>query len=206
MPKFYVLVGPPGVRKSTWVRQNLIDPHVISYDRAVDIVREPHGLRYDDVTGAAGAKFRKEVEAVHKEMQKGAVASGKDIVVDMTNMTVASRRRALSAIRGHEDEYEKIAVFFDFLGAEAGVQAAVKKRAEEEGDKTLSPAIVQGMMDRFEMPTESEGFDKIFVVTPEHIREARQANRVATSVNETHLRLLVRKVLLDAGCAAISDT
>jgi len=206
MPKLYVLVGPPGVRKSTWVRQNLVDPHVVSYDSAVDIVREPLGLRYDDVAGARGAQFRKEVEAVHREMQKGAVASGKDIVVDMTNMTVASRRRALGVIRGHEDEYEKIAVFFDFLGAEAGVQAAVKKRAEEEGDKTLSPEIVQGMMDRFVMPTEGEGFDKIVVVRPEHIREVRRANRSATSVNEAHLRLLVRKVLLDAGYAEISDT
>lgn len=206
MSKLYVLVGPPGVRKSTWVRQNLVDPHVVSYDSAVDIVREPLGLRYDDVAGARGAQFRKEVEAVHREMQKGAVASGKDIVVDMTNMTVASRRRALGVIRGHEDEYEKIAVFFDFLGAEAGVQAAVKTRAEEEGDKTLSPEIVQGMMDRFVMPTEAEGFDKIIVVRPEHIREARRVDHSTTSANEAHLRLLVRKVLLDAGCAAISDT
>jgi len=188
MPKLYVLVGPPGVRKSTWVRQNLVDPHVVSYDRAVDIVREPLGLRYDDVAGARGAQFRKEVEAVHREMQKGAVESGKDIVVDMTNMTVASRRRALSVIRGHEDEYEKIAVFFDFLGAEAGVHAAVKKRAEEEGDKTLSPEIVQGMMDRFVMPTEAEGFDKIVVVTPEHIRELKIRQLLSTIVRETLLR------------------
>jgi hypothetical protein len=106
----------------------------------------------------------------------------------MTNMTVASRRRALSVIRGHEDEYEKIAVFFDFLGAEAGVHAAVKKRAEEEGDKTLSPEIVQGMMDRFVMPTEAEGFDKIVVVTPEHIRELKIRQLLSTIVRETLLR------------------
>ena len=56
------------------------------------------------------------------------------------------------------------------------------------------------------MPSEGEGFDKIVVVRPEHIREVRRANRSATSVNEAHLRLLVRKVLLDAGYAAISDT
>jgi len=74
------------------------------------------------------------------------------------------------------------------------------------GDKTLSPSIVQGMMDRFEIPTAAEGFDKIVVVTPEHIREARRVDRSTASANEAHLRLLVRKVLLDAGYAAIRDT
>ena len=207
MPKLYVLVGPPGVGKSSWIAQNVSDPYVISYDSAVDIVREPLGLRYDDVAGAGGQnQFRKEVEAVHKQMIRDAVGSGKDIVVDMTNMTARARRRALAAVSGHEREYEKVAVVFDFQGAEKGVHDAVAQRAARLGDKTLSYSIVQGMMDRFEMPPEGEGFDKIVVVRPEHIREVRRANRSTTSVNEAHLRLLVRKVLLDAGYAEISDT
>jgi predicted kinase len=205
MPKLYVLVGPPGVGKSSWIAQNVANPHIISYDSAIDIVREPLGLRYNDVAGGQ-KQFRKEVEAVHKQMIRDSVGSGKDIVVDMTNMTAKARRRALAAVSGHEREYEKVAVVFDFQGAERGVHDAVAQRAARLGDKTLSYSIVQGMMDRFEMPAEGEGFDKIVVVRPEHIREARRANRSATSVNEAHLRLLVRKVLLDAGCAAISDT
>jgi predicted kinase len=205
MPKLYVLVGPPGVGKSSWIAQNVANPHIISYDSAIDIVREPLGLRYNDVAGGQ-KQFRKEVEAVHKQMIRDSVGSGKDIVVDMTNMTAKARRRALAAVSGHEREYEKVAVVFDFQGAERGVHDAVAQRAARLGDKTLSYSIVQGMMDRFEMPSEGEGFDKIVVVRPEHIREVRRANRSATSVNEAHLRLLVRKVLLDAGYAAISDT
>ncbi len=172
--------------KSSWIAQNVADPYVISYDSAVDIVREPLGLRYDDVAGAGGQKqFRKEVEAVHKQMVRDAVGSGKDIVVDMTNMSARARQRALSAVRGHERVYEKVAVVFDFQGAEKGVQAAVAQRAARLGDKTLSPAIVQGMMDRFEMPTEAEGFDKIVVVTPEHIRERKIRQLLSTIVRET---------------------
>ena len=205
MPKLYVLVGPPGVGKSSWIAQNVADPHIISYDNAIDIVREPLGLRYNDVAGGQ-KQFRKEVEAVHKQMTRDAVGSGKDIVVDMTNMTAKARHRALASVRGHERVYEKVAVVFDFQGVEKGVHDAVAQRAARLGDKTLSYSIVQGMMDRFEMPSEGEGFDKIVVVRPEHIREVRRANRSATSVNEAHLRLLVRKVLLDAGYAAISDT
>lgn len=191
--------------KSSWIAQNVANPHIISYDSAIDIVREPLGLRYNDVAGGQ-KQFRKEVEAVHKQMTRDAVGSGKDIVVDMTNMTAKARRRALAAVGGHERDYEKVAVVFDFQGAERGVHDAVAQRAARLGDKTLSYSIVQGMMDRFEMPTEGEGFDKIVVVRPEHIREVRRANRSATCVNEAHLRLLVRKVLLDAGYAEISDT
>lgn len=184
MPKLYVLVGPPGVGKSSWIAQNVADPYVISYDNAVDIVREPLGLRYNDVAGGQ-KQFRKEVEAVHKQMTRDAVGSGKDIVVDMTNMTAKARQRALAPVRGHEREYEKVAVVFDFQGAERGVQTAVAQRAARLGDKTLSPAIVQGMMDRFEMPIESEGFDKIVVVTPEHIRELKIRQLLSTIVRET---------------------
>jgi len=189
MSKLYVLVGPPGVGKSSWIAQNVADPYVISYDSAVDIVREPLGLRYDDVAGASGQKqFRKEVEAVHKQMIRDAVGSGKDIVVDMTNMSSKARHRALASVRGHEREYEKVAVVFDFQGAEKGVQAAVAQRAARLGDKTLSPSIVQGMMDRFEMPTAAEGFDKIVVVTPEHIRELKIRHLLSTIVRETLLQ------------------
>lgn len=165
-PKLYVLVGPAGVGKSDWVRRNVTDPHIVSYDAAVDAVRKPLGLKYDDVAGSGGGAHRKSVESIHKSVIRSAVDSGKDIVVDMTNMGQRARRRALSIIRGHEEDYEKIAVVFDFRGMESLVHSSVEKRAKELQDKHLSRKIVQDMMDRFEMPTYDEGFDEIIVVDP----------------------------------------
>lgn len=165
-PKIYVLVGPPGVGKGWWVESNASDAYIISRDKIVDDVRTPHGLKYDDMFGPKGRALSKEIDAKFKERVAGAVASGKDIVVDMTNMGVSSRRNALRAISGREEDYEKIAVFFDYRGMEDLVQRSVDKRAQMLQDKTLSPEIVRGMISRFEMPTRAEGFDDIIIVDP----------------------------------------
>jgi hypothetical protein len=84
-------------------------------------------------------------------------------------MGVRARQRAFSIIRGYEDEYDKIAVVFDFRGMEPLVHASVKRRAEELQDKNLGYKIVQDMMDRFEMPSYDEGFDDIIVVDPSEV-------------------------------------
>lgn len=165
-PKLYVLVGPPGVGKTYWVEQNVSDPYIISRDAVVDMVRQPLGLKYDDMFGPRGREANKEVDRIHRENVAGAVKSGKNIVVDMTNMSIGSRKNALKAISGHADNYEKIAVFFDYRGMEDLVQRSVDRRSQQLKDKHLSPEIVQSMFNRFEMPTEAEGFDEIIMVDP----------------------------------------
>ena len=165
-PKIYVLVGPPGVGKSKWVNDNVQNPHIVSYDNAVKAVAAAHNLKYDDLAGPKAGNLGKIVRAHEKDQVTNAVASGKDIVVDKTNMTAKSRRRALSVIKGSEDRYDKVAVFFDFRGMEPLVLWSVKKRAEEEGDKNIDPQVVENMMRSLELPTQDEGFDDILVVDP----------------------------------------
>jgi len=45
----YLLVGPPSVGKSTWLKSNLPDAFVISRDDIVDEVASEFGLTYDDL-------------------------------------------------------------------------------------------------------------------------------------------------------------
>jgi predicted kinase len=165
-PKFYVLIGPPGVGKSKWVEDNVHDPYVVSYDNAVKAVAATHNLKYDDLAGPKAGALGKIVRAHEKDQIMSAVSSGKDIVVDKTNMTAKSRKRALSIIKGSEDRYDKIAVLFDFRGMEPLVLWSVKRRAEEEGDKNIDSFVVENMMRSLELPNRSEGFDDIIVVDP----------------------------------------
>lgn len=164
--KFYILVGPPGVGKSWWTDENVPDPYTISYDNAVTAVAKANNLKYDDIAGPKAGVFRKDIAELEKQQVTNAVASGKNIVVDKTNMTVKSRKRAMKAIEGSEGDFEKVAVFFDFRGLEPLILKSVERRAMEEGDKNIDPGIVMGMMNRFEMPSTSEGFDDIIVVDP----------------------------------------
>lgn len=54
--KIYILIGPPAVGKSTWVKNNLSsqDLHVINRDEIVEEVAEELGLTYDDMFSVPG--------------------------------------------------------------------------------------------------------------------------------------------------------
>ena len=164
--KIYVLVGPPGIGKSTWIRQNISNAYIISRDDIVDEIRKEAGLKYDDMFKPEAKELNKKVNNLLSDRFKNAEKSGQDIVVDMTNMGANSRKSALTAITGFEKDFEKIAVVFDHRGKENLVRQSVRRRAKEIGDKTLGDHIVNGMMNRFEMPVPEEGFDDIIIVDP----------------------------------------
>lgn len=197
--KIYVLVGPPSVGKSTWIKNTFgdIQPYTISRDDIVEQVADNLGWTYDDlfVAPPQGSQlgdydekygeviqspsymswqplsFSKVLEAnnqVHVTFTKrvsNAVNSGKDIVVDMTNMTAGARKNALKAIEGSENLFEKIAVVFPFQGAEDVIIDVARKRAEAAKrmgkSKTLPDSVMRKMFASFQDVSPEEGFDKV---------------------------------------------
>jgi len=122
----------------------------------------------------AKSVFDKVLEA-NKEVQKqmdarvqGAVPSGKNIVIDMTNMNAGARKNALKAIEGNEDNYHAVAVDFKFQGAEDTIKKMAAKRAEAAKrmgkSKTIPDAAFDRMFSSYEKPTTAEGFDDIISV------------------------------------------
>ena len=105
------------------------------------------------------------VHSLFMDRVAGAVPSGQDIVVDMTNMNARARSSALNAIEGYRDEYEKIAVVFDFQGAEEAIKSVAGRRAQQAlalgKSKTIPPAAFDRMFNAYEPVTMSEGFDAI---------------------------------------------
>jgi len=105
------------------------------------------------------------VHSLFMDRVSGAVPSGQDIVVDMTNMNAAARSRALNAIEGHRDEYQKIAVVFKFQGAEEAIKQVAGRRAQlalaQGRSKTIPPAAFDRMFNAYEPVTMAEGFDAI---------------------------------------------
>jgi predicted kinase len=167
-PKIYVLVGPPGIGKSGWVRSNTDKPYIISRDALVDDVRGPLGVSYDDSFRNPEHKhIQNTVQNLLKDRVEGALGSGRDIVVDMTNMNPWSRKNALKAIAGRENDYEKIAVVFDHRGKEAEVIASVERRAAMLNDKNIPKDVMMSMFSNFVYPTPEEGFDSIITASTE---------------------------------------
>jgi hypothetical protein len=197
--KIYVLVGPPSVGKSTWIKETFQEsqPYVINRDDIAEGVAESMGWTYDDMfmappkdsnEGDEDEKYgvvvksppwmtwqplsfdkvlmaNSKIQQRFSERVSAAPGSGQDIVVDMTNMNAGARKGALKAIEGKEQDYEKIAVVFNFKGAEDLIMRVAEKRAEVAKrmgkSKTIPPAAMQRMFSSFQDVSPEERFDKV---------------------------------------------
>jgi hypothetical protein len=226
----YVLVGPPSVGKSTWIKQTFdkIQPFVINRDDIVEKVAGQYGWTYDDlfqtpikdidkegdkhekygtvIKSPIGSRdplsYDKVLEANKKVQdifnQRVAQGKGKEnIVVDMTNMSAGARKGALKAIEGNEDDYHKVAVVFNFKGAEDIIKKMAAKRSEEmkaQGkSKTIPPDAFDRMFSNFQQVSSDEGFDE--VVNVDNIEKFKQSlaenktNKMKKTLNEQLARM-----------------
>lgn len=192
-----MLIGPPAVGKSFWVKKYAPEAIVINRDDIVEKQAEAVGCTYnnsfifppddakigDTVLGfeqygkvvASELEWRETEFEVNQKihnastkelMQKIEHASTlkKDIVIDMTNLTVKNREFSLEKFG---NDFFKIAVVFNFNSPEliAAIKNNSKKRSEElrklGKEKTIPDATYDKMINTYEPPSESEGFDKI---------------------------------------------
>ena len=56
----FMLIGPPSIGKSTWIRENVPNAFVISSDATVESAASKHGFSYDDLF--AGYSTQEEIE------------------------------------------------------------------------------------------------------------------------------------------------
>lgn len=80
-----------------------------------------------------------------------------DIIIDRTNMSSKARKKYFNLLRPYGYTFE--AVVFEIPEKEEW-----DRRLNSRPGKTIPPDVIQNMVDRFEMPTEAEGFDKITTV------------------------------------------
>lgn len=151
MPNLYVLVGVPASGKTTWFRnQEWTEKcYYISTDRHVEAYALAHGRTYSEVFEDY---MPTAVENIVEEVVR-ARDGNIDIVWDQTSTTVASRRKKFDML----PNYRKIAVVFNTPAPDELAQ-----RLASRPGKVIPQEVVQGMIDRFEMPTEQEGFDEIW--------------------------------------------
>jgi predicted kinase len=159
--KLFVLVGPPSVGKSTWIKSNVSNPYVISRDDIVESVAEEYGLTYDDLfaspkedeIGSEHSVYGKVIESpkwmpfsklsyqiiadANKEIMERfeqRVLNAKEhnnVIVDMTNMGVNPRKNILNKLKPIIPNHKKIAVVFNFKGGEDIIKQMAQRRSDE---------------------------------------------------------------------------
>ena len=153
MPKCYQLIGVPCAGKSTWAKNQewIGDCAWISTDQYVEEWAESVGKTYREV-------FEEYMPIAVSRMAgavNGAKSIDKDIVWDQTSTTVKSRARKFNML----PDYEHVAIVFSTPST-----TVLKERLASRPGKEVPWAVVQGMIDNFEMPTEEEGFKEIWRV------------------------------------------
>lgn len=151
----YILIGLPGSGKSTWVKKNAPEGAVIvSSDDLIMEWAVGKGLTYNDAFGQVNFK---QIEARMREIFAEAIASGKDIIVDRTNMSPKSRKYWLDEAKG----YTKVAV--TFILDDVTLNKRLSERSRVEG-KSIPPYVVKNMAANYTAATKAEGFTQFIVV------------------------------------------
>lgn len=154
------MVGLPGSGKTTYARVKLSRHAYISVDNVRDLRswrrrRRILIARYDEERPVRLGRMsgNKKAECM---MVGDALAAGRSVVVDDTNLTRAVRRVYVALARMHGAHIR--AVFFaDFEGARA-------RNAMRAGNDRVPDDAVDRMRDLLEPPAKSEGFDKVDVM------------------------------------------
>lgn len=149
MPRFVMLVGVPGSGKSTYARKLVEQGPSYAIVSRDDILTNTYSnLTYSEAFKQANHKQIDEALNIRLQML---LDLNKDIIVDMTNLTKASRKRTLDKV---DKEYDKFCIYFPidnktmFERAEARVS---------EG-KVIPKNVLDDMMNRLEVPAPDEGF------------------------------------------------
>lgn len=150
-----MLIGIPTSGKSTWIAKQPFDwsrTVIASTDNYVDRVAKERGKTYSEV-------FQEVMPAAVKNMAevvRDAVDNRYDIIWDQTSTSRWTRAKKFAML---PEEYEVIAVVFPHPSPEE-----IELRNRSRPGKSIPQHVIQSMINKYEEPTESEGFDKIIYV------------------------------------------
>lgn len=150
-PFVIILIGPPLSGKSTWIRENFPDTHVICRD---EILMDIYGSR--NYTEAFKNVDQKEVDRVLHQSLVDVSKEKKNVIVDMTHMGSKRRKKNLNYF---SKDYYKLGVIFPILSDEEYVRRN-QKRIDEE-NKNIPMSVIKGMISTYQTISPQEGFNKV---------------------------------------------
>lgn len=145
MQKAYILVGIPGIGKSTKRAELLKNNDNIITASADDVRQELFG----------DAAIQGDFAAIFAEVNKRAdeaLKIGKDVIFDNTNITKFARKSAINIAKNNGAAV--VAIVF-----ENNLTAALEGNAKR--DRHVPEYVIKNMSERFEDPSLEEGIDEI---------------------------------------------
>jgi predicted kinase len=153
-PYVLLLIGPPLVGKSTWIKNTFGDKQITIVSRDQIMLDLHSGV--NDYQSAYKNQNPKEIARALKKSLQDAADSGENVIVDMTNL-VAKRRK--DTLKNFGEEYNKIAVIFP-IPEWSDLMKRNDKRKEEE-NKFIPLDVLKNMLSMYQPIRKEEGFDKV---------------------------------------------
>lgn len=152
-PILVMLVGIPASGKTT-VRKTIVERTLskvcyISLDEIHNIIAQ-----LDENKGVDFGTIRSKAINVGQDVFELFLATGLDIVIDATNLTVKSRKKWLNKAK----DYLKIAYVLDY-----DLEECIERNSMRSEIEKVPEHVIRAMHSRFEMPTMTEGFDEVGV-------------------------------------------
>lgn len=146
-----IAVGFPGTGKSTYINRVYKKHVIVSNDIVVEKHAKKNNMTYNEAFDDIG---RGKIIALGKRDFQKALKTGKNIVLDNTNLTKSIRKEYLKMA----PDYRKVAVIFKL--DEKELTKRLKGREKESG-KTIPKDVMAKMKKDYEEPSKAEGFDEI---------------------------------------------
>ena len=154
-PFVIILIGPPLVGKSTWIKKNFPEGvRVICMDQ---IIMDLDGG--EDYNIAYKAVNQKELKAEFHRQMIEAAKNDENVIVDMTHMVRKRRMHNLSYFPKH---YYKLGVIFPIPSDEEIERRNVVRTKEEK--KHIGMDIFKMMVGQYQPVSKEEGFNKIISI------------------------------------------
>ena len=159
IPRLYVLVGLPGIGKSTWVDKHHTgrrDIYVYSTDDIIELWAEQKNKTYSETFSDSIGPATECANSILKVM----LHTNMSIIWDQTNLTKKKRAKILKTVPDH---YRKICITFLPPATVEERDTYMNRMTErwKEG-KNIPDEVLERMKSSFEFPDIDEGFDQLF--------------------------------------------
>ena len=158
MRNLYLMCGPAGAGKSTWLKENMPDATVISRDK----IRFALLKDGDDYFA-----YEDTVLKIFEAETQNAINNDKieTIVLDATHLTPKARRAALKNLKNLDK------VVLGAISMETDLETCLTQNAKRTGRALVPKTVIKNMYECFVIPTEKEGFVNIIHVRKENENE-----------------------------------
>lgn len=149
-----ILIGPPGIGKSTFVADN---PRfvVLSSDAFIQRAADKAGVTYDEYLSFNPDVALERADKMFRRHMRWARRAGRSVIIDRTNLRSKARRKLINAF--HSDGYHVKGIIFKNVS-----WATWALRLQSRIGKRLSNSVIGQMIMSYEEPTNDEQWDELY--------------------------------------------